>query len=210
MRERRRERVSRRGRAKWEGRGVPRGERAARIVGKNRPRVLRRVKIIPSPVRLIPRDDARSLWSRGGKRADRAIPRDGRLGRCLRRSPTIGALTRLGPRITGVFPLNPSDPPPPILTFNESGKEINLPAIGESGCSRRPTMREKTHRCDASGVRRLLTSLLFYLTRELRAVVACALCVKRAEGVNVQTVGGPALLLLSHVSRTALVYKPKK
>ena len=122
MRERRRERVSRRGRAKWEGRGVPRGERAARIVGKNRPRVLRRVKIIPSPVRLIPRDDARSLWSRGGKRADRAIPRDGRLGRRLRRSPTIGALTRLGPRITGVFPLNPSDPPPTHPHFQRVGK----------------------------------------------------------------------------------------
>ena len=96
------------------------------------------------------------------------------------------------------FPVEPiRPPPPPILTFNESGKEINLPAIGESGCSRRPTMREKTHRCDASGVRRLLTSLLFDLTRELRAVVACALCVKRAEGVNVQTVGGPALCLVT-------------
>lgn len=75
-------------------------------------------------------------------------------------------------------------------------------------------MREKTHRCDASGRRRLLTSLLFDLTRELRAVVACALCVEPAEGANVQTEpGGPTahrLHLLSHVSRTALVYKPKK
>jgi hypothetical protein len=197
------------GRAKWEGRGVPRGERAARIVGKNRPRVLRRVKIIPSPVRLIPRDDARSLWSRGAKRPIARFHATG-ASDVVSGVPRRSARSRASALGSPGFPVEPIRPPPPILPFNESGKEINLPAIGESGCSRRPTMREKTHRCDASGVRRLLTSLLFDLTRELRAVVACALCVKRAEGVNVQTVGGPALPLLSHVSRTALVYKPKK
>ena len=115
----------------------------------------------------------------------------------------------------GCFPVEPiRSPLHPSSLSTSREKETNLPAIGESGCSRRPTMREKTHRCDASGRRRLLTSLLFDLARELRAVVACALCVKPVEGANVQTEpGGPTahrLHLLSHVSRTALVYKPKK
>jgi len=150
--------------------GDPGVERAARIVGR---RVLRRAEIIPSPFRLIPPDDAQSLWSRGAKRADRAIPRDGRLGRHLRRSPTIVALTRLGPRIKGVFPLNPFDPPPHPPHFPTSReKEINLPAIGETDarpgrrCERKLT--DATQAVDGDSLRRSSSTSLESCARSSR------------------------------------------
>ena len=191
---RRRERVSRRGQAKWEGRGDPRGERAASrqeepSAGPQYP-----------PVRLIPRDDARSLWSRGA-------------------NEPIARFHATGPSTSSRFPddRRAHAPRPRITVFSRFVRSpSSLSTVGKKNthAKRSDNARhdaEKTHRCDASGRRRLLTSLLFDLlescARSSRVRYAWA-----GEGA-IQTEPGALPLTASIclvVSRTALVYKPKK